>query len=255
MKPHALQVKKTLVTAALIAAAALGNTQIRADVLAEWKFGTLPEGAVREVPSSVPGGIPLTQDVPDSEPVAVRIERNGADLMAVEFYSARRQFLRAPAEGPYDFQEHTGFTIEVGVQVYSYPEQDGTARQIVMKRSREGTYAGWSLAVTPEGFAVFAIAGEAEPAKVIRSGEPLPLSEWVSLAATRSDDGRMELFVDGVSVARGAGTSASLANESEMFVGKHSGAENRNFYFDGAISGIRISSGASEIDPETVFTK
>jgi putative lipoic acid-binding regulatory protein len=201
------------------------------------------------------GVAPLKQSTLNSEPTAVKVEDDGFKGMAAEFYSDQKQFLEAPADGPYDFGENEAFTVEVVCKLYSYAPTDQTGRQIIMKRSKEGTYVGWSITVLADGALAFVIASEGAPAKVVRSKTPAPLSEWIHIAAVRGENMKMRLLLNGEEVAEGGGTGASLENESNLFVGKHSGAENPGFYFDGMIGAIRISKGDKPVNPDDMLRR
>ncbi len=227
-----------------LVATGLFFTSARAEVVVEWSFQDLSAGDKAEkVASALPGGPALTQPTDYRSPYVVNPESADFPGTALEFYSDQKQFLQAPADGPYNFGADDAFAIEVLLKIYTYAPTEGTARQIIMKRARTGTYPGWSLAVLGDGSLVMAMAAEGKPAKVIKTRTPLPLNEWIQIAGTRTDDGRIALYINGDQVAEGATHGLDLTNDMELFVGKHSGAENPGFYFDGLIQAVRISKG------------
>ncbi|WP_309399948.1 LamG domain-containing protein [Cerasicoccus maritimus] len=216
---------------------------ILAKPVAEWDFTNLPaDEVILEVESS-DGAPALRQSEFDYGPFTIR----SGNVTSLKFNSEQRSSLYGSSDGPYDFGDGEAFAVEVSVYPTEYAPTEQTARQIIMKRARSGNYHGWSLAIDTNGRLVFVIAAEGMPAKVLKSRESIPLNEWSEVAIARRADGGMELYLDGDLITEGNGLTGSLKNDSELFVGRHSGAENKAYFFDGQMKSIRISTGKYRI--------
>lgn len=214
----------------------------RAETLAEWEFTQLKEGPIESVAAKTPGAPALVQKDDTHSPTAEKgIGPGGAE--AAQFVAQKKQFLAAASGDAFEFGANEAFTVEAVIKLASVPPSNTMSRQIVGKRSSEGTFPGWALAVHSNGALLFVVATEGDSAKVVRSPDSLPLDEWVRVAGSRDDAGVLRLVINGEVVAEARGTGDSLKSGAPLLVGKHNTSQHPGFYFDGAIEALRISRG------------
>lgn len=93
-------------------------------------------------------------------------------------------------------------TLEASIKIERYPTSSAKLGHIVFRGDDRAGFDPWHLAITASGQVEFLIADALNNGSVLHSPEPLPIGEFLHIAATLDDtSGQQALFVNGVKVA------------------------------------------------------
>lgn len=132
----------------------------------------------------------------------------------------------------------TAWTLEAWV----YARQGAGQQAIVSQLNSMGVFEGFELGLDDVGRA-YTYAPDGMKFSKVTAADPLPLNEWHHLAAIY-DGADLRLAVDGV-LADEVVATGFTDSDLDLMIGSRI---NNSFYFDGAISGVRVSSVARYTD-------
>jgi biopolymer transport protein ExbB len=157
----------------------------------------------------------------------------GAEVVAASLIGAGAKFsgsasIGIPASGPLQLMPSKGYTLSTWVRIAALQTRAYVA-------ALEG--AGGQLVLGLDGAKVFAQIGTAgsSPTTVTQSGDSLSLNDWHHLAL-RVGEGKLTLFIDGVSAGETAATVPAISGT--LTIG--AAAANANF-FTGEVDELQVS--------------
>ncbi len=159
----------------------------------------------------------------------------------------RHLILDANSAEKLNFGESTPFTIELWIHPLSYPTIDApkVSSVILLKRGGAPTdtiHPGYQLSMNAQGKLFFRAEGLVG-GKTLASTASIPLSKWSHLAVTRDFKGSFKFYINGQLDATSSGPlyQGSLSNNGDFILGSTPFAQGKDFFFDGYIDDIRIS--------------
>lgn len=171
-------------------------------------------------------------------PIAALSGTQASDLIADDPQRGRALVLDGLddfVEVPHSNVEDVLSPPEMTIALWLKAERPGPAL-IVGKMAGAGDHVrGWRLDLTAEGRLRFAVAvgGAMEPA----AEAPVPLGQWVQVAAVRDAGGNMTVFVDGQPGASVTRPGAYLPADRALYVGADYGASH---FLAGRVDDLRI---------------
>jgi hypothetical protein len=136
------------------------------------------------------------------------------------------------------------------IEAWVFPRSDQGQQAIVSQLDPVGVFEGFELGI--EGARPYVFAPDGAQFSKVFAPEPLPLNAWHHLAGIY-DGTDLRLAVDGV-IDPVIVTTAFVDSDVELQIGSRL---NNDFFFDGEIAGVRVSSSARyavNFTPDTAWT-